>query len=334
MRFFTIAAAVMCMANPGFFGCDARSVGSGNNNANENVNQNTNTNENTQPPERLTRRILLQHLVNEVMGFQLDYGPDCPAANYYEDVGVEGVDEYLCRAIHLAVEMGVDTGSGVPNRFEPEREVNQAEAWKMITRLVGFVPWEFGDCADFLADEWYRPFFGTVCDKGLVPVVPEPAEPLTMNEWYSYTADLRAYMQEPVTRLKFSELLLGTHHDLIIPIEDCVSQYEDVEDSTFECVISTWMLDLGLLDPAQVNFRPEEPMTWPEVMKLTAVMVGMPEVQNSDCTELCTESHWGCGWANAWCEAGLLPEGIDDLNLVPKTGEAAHFIYMSDIHMN
>jgi len=329
MRNATFTIAILCMCT---VACGARSVGSENENTNQHDNVNQNHNQNTRP-EYLTRRILFQHLVNEVMGFQLDYGADCPAADYYEDVGVEGVDEYLCWALHYSVEMGVDTGSGTPDRFEPEREVYQAEVWKLITRLVGFVPWEFVDCADFLADEWYRPFFGTVCDKGLVPVVPEPGERLTMNAWYSYTADLRAYMQEPISRVKFSELLLGTHHDLIMPIEDCVSQFDDVENSTFECVLTTSMLDVGLLDPAQLNFRPDDTMTWGEVMKTTAVIVGLPEVEPG-CTDLCTEAHWACGWANAWCEAGLLPEGIGDLSSVPTTGEAAHFLYRSDIHMN
>ncbi|MFC1647661.1 hypothetical protein ACFL10_01555 [Patescibacteria group bacterium] len=322
-------------------GCNNRSVGANNNlnnntntNDNSNVNENTNENQNTNTgPTMLTRRIMYVDVVDEVMGFDLAQGPGCPA--HYPDVASDGNDEKLCWAINVAVELGMEPG--FPNgQFEPEQLVLQAEMWRTVRELVGFLPFS-AQCALIVGeDEWYTPELGSLCEKGLIPIVPEPAENLTLSEWSDHMFNLRAYMAQPAIRLFVGELLLGQMDPSMVDldVQNCVSVWEDVASYSFECLVVENLTELAIFDPIEELFRGADPMTWGEIIKLVAVQY---ELEGPvDCTPICDmqEGHWACGYAQALCSFGLLPEGLEDLTDVPTVGEAAHLFYSASIELN
>lgn len=318
-------AVALCAA------CGGRTMGA----TNDNVN--TNDNNTNQPPRNLTRRILVTNVKNQVMGFALDMGDDCPVANLYPDVGAEGLDEFLCWAIHYADMLRPGKLDGLPDgTFSPEKEVPQAEAWKITSELIGFLPYGDAECARIEVEAWYTPWLGTLCEKGLIPDLPYPAAKIPLTVWADYMFNLRSYMEQTASRVAFGELLLSNEPDDVLDLNaaECDSTFSDVESGSFECMVAENMVTQGLMVGGQTNFRPEEPLVWAYIFKLTALYFNIEGPAPEGCTDIVDPEHWGYGWTNLICSYGVLPEEVYDVAEIPTIGQAANFLYNVAIEMN
>jgi len=336
--FINLITAFMLMACDRSVGSYGVNFGPNNNNSNDNnensnlsnTNQNdnlnnTNQNTNNNEPDYLTRRTMIINTTNEIMGYQLDLGP-C-IENYTDIDGQSGhdtVDQFTCWALQVMHKRA--DHENMPNgEFGPEQELVKGGVWTILTHTLGF-PFYKNTCgaSDLMVDEWYIEYAGSLCEKGMLEVdangLSHPGEKMLMAEWYAMMADLHAYFNQPSTRQYVVEAALTILFRTALE-DTCESlYYDDVQSDTLLCSVTDALVDKGVLDPSQFNFRPTDSASWSDVIMLAAKAAGIPESQCNGCSGLTLE-HWACGWADAICGAGYLPDTFS-ANEVPTLLEA------------
>ena len=289
-------------------------------------NENSNLNNNATQPELLTPQIAYVQTVNELMGFQLDLGTPCSPP--YPDVEA---DSPLCRAIRILEDYFNVSVGHADGHFGSNEHVLQAEMWKVVALFVGFLSFPTG-CElvpDIPSDTWYAFYAGSHCTKALMILqsdgLAHPADNATLYTWYNFIAGVKEYLNAPATRgdgvEAIASLMLKTY-----ALTPCTSSYGDVADDSLICGASNTLLDEGLLDPSQHNLRQNDPIMWPELIMLLVQVVGLPAGACTGCSGTpCDE--WSAGWADAACEAGVLPEGYDPHGVVPTKSDVFRTTY-------
>ena len=318
------------------FACGGRTAGGdGNdnlNNNNENVNQNNNLNNNNQPPELLTRRIILQNTLNVLLGYQLDLGPNCVslATDVHPEEGLQ--EQLLCWALDFGKKLKVMLPYP-DGKFLPEYPINHAEMWAVVDRALGFSLFPGQNPApDIEGDSWYALYAASLWDKGLLVLdddgLAHPSDRVTMSEWYNLIAAFKNYLDQPPHRRHVIEAIAAKFFYSQYSEIPCVSDfYDDVTDGTLICYTSDLLVEEGLLNTDQ-ELMPDESYTWAVIAKISVYASGVDPV-NTGCSG--TQGHWGEAYMDALCELGILPASFS-ANIPPLTLKEL-LRFMSDLEI-
>ena len=285
MKKTTFFAVIFVATTLSFFGCD-RSVGA------------------NSEKGSLTRRQLVVDLVSMVKPEALDETVAC--TSMHEDVE-DNSD--LCRALDLLYKRGEGLRAFSDGQFKPEEYVPHAEMWVNTVQILGFASFPRPLCAtDVSGEEWYSWSLGPLCAKGLYEWAPDgnsqPSEITSREEWETQKELLRSYLEQNTTRLDLIEHIQAIIYMDTFTINSCTSSYEDVEENSLACYLTEAMLNEGLLDHSQANFRINETLVWDEAVKFSLMASGIDPVDQ--CTGcMSSPEHWGCNWMDKLCEIEL-----------------------------
>lgn len=323
-----------------FFGaCKAQNVGTNNNNNlnantndndNSNLNNNSNVNTNTNTSGELTHRIMTVQTAKNIMGYDLNRGPNCPLR--FQDVGNTGEDEELCWAIDLISRLRPDFNLGFADgMFRPEDHVNRAEKWWFKVNVVGFVPYiDDFIVPDVQSDAWYAKSFGALAAKNLIIYNPvdgwaHPEEMVTLDEWAVTVTMVNEYLNRTLTMETWIESFATNYHDHPwSPESNCQAWFEVPADSPL-CYAVMMLMDMGYLDPGQSYIDPERDLPWGESIGAAVEFNGFDNSECTGCSGISSDQ-WQCGDADALCERSLLPNGFS-INLVPTLKELNRYHY-------
>lgn len=258
-------------------------------------------------PEYVTRGQMLTDLVGDIaVIFEINDDEPCTAG--YTDVPD---NTPLCRTVNLLDSLGFEL-SYPDGLWHPEDPVNNAQMWKLTTLILGFGHFSANDCApDIMQGMWYSPYAGTLCQRGLIHLDEEgnanPGQTVSLEAWETQKSILRTWRDQETTRFDAAEKLVT-----LVLQEDyiqypCTSTYSDVPADSLTCYLTNVLLDEGLLDSSNSEFRPDDFIIWDELLKLEFDAVGEPasSCENGRCCTVSSEN-WACGYFEDLCQRGLL----------------------------
>lgn len=307
------AAAAVALAAGGSGCCGEVVTGSEQLNADANAEDNHQVEVDAGPdikPEQelLTRGKLFRDMVFDVMGYSGECGK-----TYYSDVPAQGE---VCRGVEVMHDLGM-TGDNFNGLFRPNDGVNRVELFKLITLVMGYVPFNavcLSGIKDVSSKEWYSQYVGAMCENGY-PVVDEqwyahPADSVTVDSWKIYEQKMKNMLEGPVARGELarlvSQLLLIGSTGL-----PCKSYYTDVADNSSVCEVVNYVSDQKVMEGYKnANgeltglFGVNDHVNYGQMAKIDAIATGVNVLPPTGCSGA-EANQWYSTYMDSLCGEGL-----------------------------
>lgn len=321
MKKTTVCLIVTLAITLSLLGCNARNVG--------------------MEETHLTKKVLFIGAATEISGFATDLGP---CVSTYTDINEDPdylINEYLCHAVEILEDLGVDGRSEEPNKFKKDKRVQRYEMWDVLSGALGFLRYS-AVCSQIISlDDPHRYVLGSLCEKGLLAEY-EPYEFVTLDEWFDTLSNVRMYLELETTRVAFAEVLVYHFHpngsELAIE-EHCQSLYPDVENDSIECSISRLAAAIQFTGYSDGLFGSDGSMNNAGIVKIIVIASGLPADEETGCFQGVCEAgeEWYCRYLDAACEAGILPDDfphdVAGISSTPPLKKAFHLVYEAKLFL-
>jgi len=203
----------------------------------------------------LTRGELIKSMVFDVMQFPKG---ECSQQSY-PDVPVT---DDLCYAHQVYAKLYGGPIGSPDGFFSPDVSVVYAELWKFMVSGLGFAAYR-AKCAEQYAGvndvSWFADY-GALCDKqiplyGNNDLSKEPGDAVKQKEWEVIKDHLNSYFGWTLTRADLAELITVRVKDAFDGnfVQGCISDLDDVEHHTKDCVTANYVVENGFMLPFEVD---------------------------------------------------------------------------------